>query len=252
MSAHAVVLGGGGSSAMAMPRISIQSLGTIQGLPPDVSAEAETEVIADDEHTCTICRLPMHNSEDDCATNRVVCLQPCNHRFHRTCFQHTLQMQRTRTGYYSNGLSRRPHCPLCRAPTTTRVARPKPASSGCHKKALASSTTPVLTSVTQLGADRTHTWTHTPTASLPIKADELVPLTVDDPRWHTFVPGQTPLYMPSHGVHGILVYTTKKMASVRVYPDTGVQRQFGKHKVAAIADTWGHAEDAPAVSANAS
>lgn len=241
-----MVLDGGGLSTMAMPRISIQSLGTIQGLPPDVSVEEE--VITGDAHLCTICRLPMHNNVD----NSVVCLQPCNHRFHQTCFQRTLQMQRKRTGYYSNGQSRRPHCPLCRAPTTTRVARPKPVASGCHKKAMASSTTPVLTSVTQLGADRTNTWTQTPTASLPIKADELVSLTVDDPRWNTFVPGQTPLYMPSHGVHGILVSTTKKMASVRVYPDTGVQRQFGKHKVAAIADTWGHAEEPPAVSVNAS
>ena len=80
-------------------------------------------------------------------------------------------------------------------------------------------------------------WELTDTASLPIKAEELIPLTSDDERWSTFVQGHTPLYIPAHGLHGLLESTTKTMVDVRVYPGKTLRR-FGKHKVAAIVESW--------------
>ena len=224
-------------SMAAAPRICIHSLGTVLGLPAGLDEPTSTE----GADVCTICRLPLveaGSSSDASDTHtKVVCLEPCKHRFHASCFRQTTQMHRDNTAYSGNGM-RRPHCPLCRTATTTRVGRPKAASSGCHRRALAPASSPVLKSLLMIPETLSDAWQLAETAALPITAEELIPLTGDDERWSTFVQGHTPLYMPAHGVHGILEYTTKTMVAVRVYPSKTVRR-FGKHKVAAVAESWG-------------
>ena len=227
------------------PQICIHSLGSVLGVPPCL---AQSTFPTEEDAQCTICRMPLAVTADKEDSDAMVCLEPCKHRFHTVCFQQTMQMQmHLKYSQYGGSSARRPHCPLCRTPTTTKVKRCNPATHGYHRVALGPSTSPVLTSLMQVAQEFADAWKESSTASLPIKAEELVPLTSDDARWSTFVPGHTPLYMPSHKLHGLLVYTTKTMACIRVYPGN-TQRRFGKHKVAAVVESWGGGATVPVAS----
>lgn len=208
------------------------SLGTITAPPQGWDCHC-AEVGYDADAACSICRLPFGGDD---ATDTLT-LEPCKHRFHVMCIQKTKTMYTQHTGY-SNSARRRPHCPLCRTTTTTRVPVRKPLREGTHRKALADPASDLLYRFPVLHHDKQQElWQLLSTSSLPLTAEELVPLAQEDARWGMMVRGQTPLYVPAVGVHGTFVYTTQTQVRMRVYPE-GTERRFGKNRVAGVAASW--------------
>ena len=226
------------------PQICIHSLGSVLGVPPCL---AQSTFPTEEDAQCTICRMPLAVTADKEDSDAMVCLEPCKHRFHTVCFQQTMQMQmHLKYSQYGGSSARRPHCPLCRTPTTTKVKRCNPATHGYHRVALGPSTSPVLTSLMQVAQEFADAWKESSTASLPIKAEELVPLTSDDARWSTLCLVTPPVYALAQ-LHGLLVYTTKTMACIRVVPGNTLGR-FGYVLVAEVVESWGGGATVPVAS----
>ena len=222
--------------------ICTHSLGTVS-IPPGGENVFGDDVIMgeayDADTSCSICRMPFDSSVNaPVAAMGTITLAPCGHRFHRRCFQMSQLMNKKHTSY-SNNAQRKAHCPLCRTPTTTRVParNNSKARNGLHRKALGPPTADIALHLPAQAEPQGLLWKTLSTGALPVKAEELVPLTTDDARWSQMVTKCTPLYMPSHGLHGTFVSTTPTFVRVRVYPED-TERRFGKHKVAGFAASW--------------
>ena len=218
--------------------ICTHSLGIIAA-PPLGITDVNGFLDSNSETLCTICRMPLNEHQASILT-----LEPCKHMFHKACYLQAKQMHRQHNGYASNGQQRRAHCPLCRTPTTTNVSQSRQSHTGVHRKALADPTTAIAyrlpipegsdSSVKNLSDTK---WCGMQTGMLPVTAHELVPLTKTDARWSEMVAYETPLYVPSHGIHGKFKHTTRQQVCMIVYPD-GHARRFAKHNVAAFAASW--------------
>ena len=212
--------------------VQTQSLGTIVKLPDHLDVAPTEPTQSCDQH-CSICRLPL-------TKHTTFTLDPCGHGFHVQCYHLTIQMHNKRTHYKDpQFVKNKPHCPLCRAPTTTRV--PYLCKLKFARKPLAASTTCIWN---EFGSDvYDNYWKSVPTYSMKtLQSACIVPIFEDDTRWADMVKMKTPLYVLKHDMHGFFYGSTKKFIDVHIPTEvsTGLTkvRRFSKKYICGISKEW--------------
>lgn len=212
--------------------VQTQSLGKIVKLPDNLDVHSTEPTQAGHQH-CSICRLPL-------TKQTTFTLDPCGHGFHVQCYQLTLKMHEKRS-YYKDPkyVKNKPHCPLCRAPTTTRVPHL------CKLKYARSPKAPPTACIwTEFGSDvYDNYWKNVPTYSMKtLQSACIVPFAEDDTRWADMVKMKTPLYVLKHDVHGFFYGSTKKFIDVHIPTEvsTGLTkvRRFSKKYICGISKEW--------------